>query len=141
VGGPAQRTRGGDRGSRFGVPSRRGRAGEPGEREPIAVALREGREETGLTDLVPWPDGSLVHLAVVPVSAKGAEPAHEHADLRFVLATGEPDAIRPETPDAPLRWLTVPEAVETAGTANVQETLSRVATLITGDGRVSARTP
>lgn len=105
------------------------------------MALREGREETGLTDLVPWPDGSLVHLAVVPVSAKGAEPAHEHADLRFVLATGEPDAIRPETPDAPLRWLTVPEAVETAGTANVQETLSRVATLITGDGRVSARTP
>ena len=33
--------------------------GDPGESDPLAVALREAREETGLTDLEPWPDAEL----------------------------------------------------------------------------------
>lgn len=105
--------------------------GDPGETDPVAIALREGREETGLTDLAPWPDASLLQVAVVPVVAKGDEPAHEHADLRFVLATGEPDAILPEHPGAPLRWLTVADARAEAAVANVQEALSRVADRLT----------
>jgi 8-oxo-dGTP pyrophosphatase MutT (NUDIX family) len=74
--------------------------GDPGETDPLAVALREGREETGLSDLRPWPDRRLLHIAVVPVPARGDEPAHEHADLRIGLATDRPG---PERPDAPLR--------------------------------------
>jgi 8-oxo-dGTP pyrophosphatase MutT (NUDIX family) len=103
--------------------------GDPGETEPLEVALREGREETRLTDLVPWPDPALVQVAIVPVSAQGDEPAHEHADLRFVLATAEPGAVRPEKPDAPLRWLTVAQAHESTE-ANVGELLSRVEGLL-----------
>src|SRR6202046_414341 len=61
--------------------------GDPGESDPLAIALREAAEETGLTDLVPWPDGQLRHVAIVPVAANRVEPAHHHADLRFVLAT------------------------------------------------------
>src|SRR5882757_231866 len=105
--------------------------GDPGEADPIETALREGREETGLTDLIPWPDASLLHLVVVPVPAKGDEPAHEHADLRFVLATESPDSVRPERPDAPLRWLSLPEAHEMTSEANVHETLTRVDRLLT----------
>src|SRR5215472_11148635 len=30
--------------------------GDPGENDPLHIALREAREETGLTDLAPWPD-------------------------------------------------------------------------------------
>ena len=30
--------------------------GDPGEDDPFAVALREAGEETGLSDLVAWPD-------------------------------------------------------------------------------------
>jgi hypothetical protein len=48
--------------------------GDPGESDPIEIALREGREETGLTDLAPWPDAALVHVAIVAVPAKGDEP-------------------------------------------------------------------
>jgi 8-oxo-dGTP pyrophosphatase MutT (NUDIX family) len=114
--------------------------GDPGETEPIAVALREGREETGLLDLAPWPDAALLQVAVVPVAATHDEPAHEHADLRFVLATGEPDAIRPEKPAAPLRWRTVAEAHAGAVEGNVREALSRLAELVSG-GPASARTP
>ncbi|AYY15555.1 NUDIX domain-containing protein [Actinobacteria bacterium YIM 96077] len=104
--------------------------GDPGEITPIDIALREGREETGLTDLVPWPDESIVHVVVVPVAASDTEPAHEHADIRFVLATQAPESIRPEHGEAPLRWLTVPAAISATAEENLQETLSRVGQLL-----------
>ena len=104
--------------------------GDPGESDPLAIALREAGEETGLTDLAPWPDRRLRHVAVVPVPAAGDEPAHEHADLRFVFATGDPGAARAEAPDAPLRWLPAREALEATSEANLREMLSRVQRLL-----------
>ncbi|WP_129665117.1 NUDIX domain-containing protein [Phytoactinopolyspora endophytica] len=104
--------------------------GDPGESDPVAIALREGQEETGLTDLVPWPDDALLQVVIVSVPANEHEPAHEHADLRFVLATSDPEAARPERADAPLRWLSLPEARDVIDETNVQETLSRVERLL-----------
>jgi 8-oxo-dGTP pyrophosphatase MutT (NUDIX family) len=107
--------------------------GDPGEDAPLAVALREGAEETGLHDLAPWPDPgrpALVHVVVVPVPAAGDERAHEHADLRFVLATARPDDARPESPSAPVRWLAVDDAVAAVGGDDLRETLRRVAVLL-----------
>ncbi|MER7850091.1 NUDIX domain-containing protein [Kitasatospora sp. NPDC096077] len=104
--------------------------GDPGETRPLDIALREGLEETGLTDLTPWPDAALLHLAVVPVPASPVEPAHEHADLRFLLATDTPDAARPENPASPLEWLTVEEAERRTTEANFRETLDRAARLL-----------
>jgi 8-oxo-dGTP pyrophosphatase MutT (NUDIX family) len=104
--------------------------GDPGEIEPLTVALREAEEETGLTDLVPWPDAQLRHVAIVPVPASSKEPAHEHADLRFVLATRNPDAARAESPGAPVRWLSPGQARELSSEANLQETVSRAELLL-----------
>lgn len=106
--------------------------GDPGESDPLEVALREGAEETGLTDLQPWPGAELRHVAVVNVPASASEPAHQHADLRFVLATDDPDAARPESPGAPLRWLSPDEARELTSQPNFRETLSRVERLLAG---------
>ena len=103
--------------------------GDPGESDPLAIALREGEEESGLTDLSPWPDSALRHVSIVkvtPSKAKG-EPAHEHADLRYFLATAEPDAIRPENPAADLRWLTLEDAVAFIANDSLAETLRRLA--------------
>ncbi len=105
--------------------------GDPGETSPLAVALREAREETGLADLVPWPDSQLRHVAIVSVPAGNGEPAHEHADLRFVLATRTPQTARPESPDAPLRWVTPDEAQQTISEPNLREALTRVQRLLT----------
>jgi 8-oxo-dGTP pyrophosphatase MutT (NUDIX family) len=105
---------------------------DPGEVDPLAVALREGREETGLDDLVPWPGPGLVHVVVVPVPANAHEPAHEHADLRFVLATQRPEAARPEHPEAAVRWLSLAQARTATGEENLRETLSRVERLFGG---------
>lgn len=104
--------------------------GEPGEREPLQVALREGHEETGLTDLKPWPNTALLHAVVVPVQEKGESPAHRHADLRFVLATEHPDEARAERPDAPLRWVTVDEALSLTAEENLRETIRRLHHLV-----------
>jgi 8-oxo-dGTP pyrophosphatase MutT (NUDIX family) len=109
--------------------------GDPGETEPLAIALREAAEETGLTDLVPWPDGQLRHVVIVDVPAASWEPAHQHADLRFVLATLTPDAARPESPGAPLRWLSPAEADELTSEANLRETLSRAERLLAAAAR------
>ena len=78
---------------------------------------------------MPWPDAALRHLAVVPVPASSREPAHEHADLRFVLATARPDAARPENPTAELRWVSLAEA-EQITAANLRETLARLTALL-----------
>ena len=108
--------------------------GDPGESDPLAVALREAREETGLTDLAPWPDAELWQVAIVSVPANSKEPAHEHADVRFIFATGEPDAARPESPGAPLRWVPMRDAVDATSEANLRDMLSRVQRLL-GDQR------
>jgi len=99
---------------------------DPGESDPLAIALRESGEETGLTDLVPWPDAKIRHAVIVPVPASSREPAHEHADVRFCLATRTPGAARAESPAAPLRWLSPRDAQQATSERNLRETLSRI---------------
>ena len=103
--------------------------GDPGETDPLQIALREAAEETGLTDLVPWPDASLRHAVVCYVPPSASEPEHEHADLRYFLATGNPGAIAPENEHSPLRWLELDEARELVGGNNLRHTLDRAGAL------------
>lgn len=115
--------------------------GDPGEYDALDIALREAGEETGLRDLRPWPTPELRHVVIVPVPAGKGEPAHEHADLRFVLATSTPEAIVAEQPDAPLRWLRADGAAQATTEDNLLETLARVQRLLAGsspDGAPSA---
>ena len=104
--------------------------GDPGESDPLAIALREAAEETGLADLVPWPDARLRHVVIVDVPAGKGEPAHEHADLRYFMATQAPETARAENQDAPLRWLFLTEAREATSEANLLETLGRLGRLL-----------
>jgi 8-oxo-dGTP pyrophosphatase MutT (NUDIX family) len=98
--------------------------GDPGERDPWPVALREAEEETGLTDLEPVGDG-LLQVTIVPVNAVRDEPAHEHADLRYLLETTRPDDAPPEREGVPLKWFTRAEALDVAD-AGLARLLMRV---------------
>jgi 8-oxo-dGTP pyrophosphatase MutT (NUDIX family) len=100
--------------------------GDPGESDALAIALREASEETGLADLAPWPDARLRQVVIVGVPAGKGEPAHEHADLRFFMATGAPDAVRAENEHAQLRWLSLAQAREATSEANLREALTRL---------------
>ena len=104
--------------------------GDPGETDPFAIAMREAVEETGLTDLVAWPDAGIKHVAIVGVPPGKGEPAHHHADVRFFMATELPDAARAENAHAPLRWLTLAQAREATSEPNLRETLARVEPLL-----------
>ena len=103
---------------------------DPGESDPLAIALREAEEETGLRDLSPWPDARIIHVAVVPVPPGKGEPAHEHADVRYALATDSPESIQPETESALLKWLLIEQAIAEVGEDNLRVCLNRIATIL-----------
>ena len=104
--------------------------GDPGETDPLAIVAREAEEETGLTDLVPWPDAEIKQVVIVDVPPGKGEPAHQHADVRFFMATATPEAIRAENAQAQLRWLTLPAARDTTSEPNLREALARIEPLL-----------
>lgn len=78
-----------------------------GDPDPAAVALREAREESGLADLrfayaadAPVP----IDLDVHPIPARGAEPAHDHHDVRFVLVAAPGQTIAASDESNALEW-------------------------------------
>jgi 8-oxo-dGTP pyrophosphatase MutT (NUDIX family) len=110
---------------------------DAGETDPLAIALREAREETALADLTAWPEPAqprVVQVAIVPVPAGKGEPAHQHADLRYVLSTATPETATPETPAARLAWLDLQQALITVAEDNLRICLGRIAELF-GSGR------
>ncbi len=104
--------------------------GDPGETDPLVIVAREAAEETGLSDLAPWPDAEVKQVVIVAVPPGKGEPAHEHADIRYFMATRAPYTIRPESPHAPLRWLSLPEARDLTSEPNLRETLARIEPLL-----------
>lgn len=99
--------------------------------EPHITALREAREETGLMDLrfvpihlidallspqphlLPKREGSEaarpfdVDVHVVP--ARNDRPEHLHLDLRYLLATNQPEAAQATDESNDIRWFTLDE--------------------------------
>lgn len=126
--------------ARMGAWLQVGGHGDPGESDPYRVALREAHEETGLADLAPWPEAgrpSPLQVAIVPVPAGRGEPAHEHADLRYLLATADPDATSPESETARLAWLGLEDALSSVAHDNLRVCLRRVVALL--DAREAGR--
>ena len=106
---------------------------DPNESDPFAIAAREAEEETGLSDLVAWPDADaprVLQMAVVPVPAGKGEPEHEHGDIRYAFATNQPESIKAETDSAQLAWLDVDDAIQRVGWDNLRICLQRIAALM-----------
>lgn len=82
---------------------------EEGE-SPSAAALREGAEESGLTDLAFLRDGIFdVDVHAIP-AAKG-EPDHFHFDIRYLARTSTPDAIALDADESTeLAWVDLDRA-------------------------------
>jgi len=83
-----------------------------GDEPPDLAALREGREESGLPDLVQMTDG-IFDLDIHPIPAGKGEPDHAHFDIRYLMRTASPEAAvadREESND--LAWVTLERAAE-----------------------------
>ncbi len=75
---------------------------DPEDASPIAAAIREVAEETGV-ETAPIMD-SLIDLDIHPIPQRAPEPEHEHFDLRFALrALGDRLVADDEVYDA--RWV------------------------------------
>jgi hypothetical protein len=71
-----------------------------------------------------------VQIVVVPVPAGRGESAHEHVDIRYVLATAEPERSHAESSDAAVQWMTFDEARAEVAESNLLEFVTRVERLV-----------
>ena len=78
---------------------------------PANAALREGKEESGLDDLKFVLPG-IFDIDVHDIPAAKGEPDHSHFDLRYLVHTSAPDAIRMQEEESlDLAWLPLGEAI------------------------------
>lgn len=103
---------------------------DDGERDPLATALREAREESGLEDLVPL-SPEILDVDVHEIPAGRGEPSHLHLDVRYALATTTPGAIRrDEAESLDLGWFDLPEAARRMGERGAVRALARLGRLL-----------
>jgi 8-oxo-dGTP pyrophosphatase MutT (NUDIX family) len=103
---------------------------DDGERDALATALREGREESGLADLALLRDGILdVDVHVIP--AGRGEPEHEHHDVRYAVTTHTPESLEMDVAESrALAWLTLDEAARRMDEPGAARALAKLASLV-----------
>lgn len=110
---------------------------EPGDATPLAGALRELREESGLAVPTPLcgPDGSaLVDVDVHEIPARGEEPSHLHFDLRYGFAVDGGAALRMSEESTALRWVAVERLAELDADESVTRLVARALVIARGGG-------
>ena len=98
-----------------------------GDADVRAGALREAREESGLSHLRFVRDG-IYDLDVHRIPARGAEPAHEHYDVRFALEADRDEPLRPSAESKALAWV----ALDALDAVEADESVLRLARKTTG---------
>ncbi len=100
---------------------------------PAAAALREGIEESGISDLK-LVDGTLIDVDVHPIPARNKagtmEPAHLHYDLRYLVRADRDDVVLSEE-SLGFQWLSIAEVMQNAEPSVArlaQKSLSRLQT-------------
>jgi 8-oxo-dGTP pyrophosphatase MutT (NUDIX family) len=84
---------------------------ESGE-DPLAAALREGAEESGLSDLRFVTDG-IADLDIHLIPAGRGEPEHRHYDVRYIARTDSADSIAADVRESnQLMWFDLDRAAE-----------------------------
>lgn len=84
-----------------------------GDRDPVRVALREAREESGLTAL--QVDAELFDLDRHWIPGRGEVPGHWHYDLRYVVRAGDDEAYVVGDESHDLAWRDIRAIADGAG--------------------------
>ena len=93
-----------------------------GEQAMQRVALREAQEESGMADfkfveikgqVLPF------DIDIHPIPARGAEPAHAHYDLRYLLIAGPGQTLALSDESKDLRWFTATGVLKVAGEESI----------------------
>ncbi len=105
---------------------------DEGESDPAATALREGREESGLADLVLLSPSILdVDVHPIPPSPSRGEEAHSHFDVRYAAVTRSASSARADAAESlGLEWLPLEEAALRMGEPGARRALAKAARLL-----------
>ena len=79
-----------------------------GEPDVRAAALREAREESGLTSLR-FAQDAIYDVDVHPIPARPGEPAHDHYDVRFALEADPEEPLVVSDESHELAWIPIAE--------------------------------
>lgn len=108
---------------------------DEGARDAAATALREAREESGLSDLA-FLSAEILDLDVHEIPPARGEPAHLHHDVRYALVTARPEEIRRDEAESDdLAWLSLDEAEARMAEPGASRALGRLRLLLTGSSR------
>ena len=97
---------------------------ESSDASAFDAALREAREETGISRFDTPLGRAILDVDVHAIPAHRREPAHSHFDIRYLLTSTEAardHAASAEDPDRPVRWV----SLEGARALNVDPSLTR----------------
>jgi len=73
------------------------------------AALREGREESGLSDLML--SAGILDVDVHTIPASKDDPQHDHFDVRYLARTAAPHSVRMDAAESnDLAWVTLERA-------------------------------
>lgn len=101
-----------------------------GDEMPDAAALREGREESGLPDLMA---STMFDLDIHVIPAGKGEPDHHHFDVRYVARTERPEAIIIDPAESrDLAWVALERAAELMAGPESQRAIAKIERLLTG---------
>ncbi len=105
---------------------------EESDESVLATALREAREETGLTRFDVPAEDAILDVDVHPIPARGRDPAHFHFDIRYLLVTAEAhDRSAAEDPARPMRWATFEDALASGVDDSLARALDKARAMLT----------
>jgi 8-oxo-dGTP pyrophosphatase MutT (NUDIX family) len=79
-----------------------------GELDPLAIALREAREESGLETIQPITN-AIFDVDVHPIPARGIQPAHLHYDIRYLMQADRELPLKVSSESKALSWVRIDE--------------------------------
>ncbi len=85
-----------------------------GDTDLVGVALREAREESGLSDLLI--DAEIFDLDAHRTPARANEPAHTHWDVRFIVRCGGDEAFAVSAESHALAWVPMQTLLDDSAT-------------------------
>jgi 8-oxo-dGTP pyrophosphatase MutT (NUDIX family) len=112
-----------------------GHSDDGDEGRMAATALREAREETGLSvelhHAAPQPFDVDIHT----IPARKDEPTHQHLDVRFLMRAPEAALTLNAEESETLRWFTFDEALALMDEAPMQRMLTKAQRLVSSQGK------
>ena len=103
---------------------------DDGEQCPARAALRELAEESGLEDFHFLPGPAIFDLDVHPIPAAGGMPAHDHLDVRFLIAADPAAALLPAAGESrQLQWFQLDQIPGVAAEIGLRRVLGKLRAL------------